>query len=331
MPAWISATMSPVRSLPAAAMHHYRSGADVLGEDIDRPHELQAAAVDHVGVEIGHVRGAVEPGRVVDVDHPVHDRDVMGGHSVDEPGTAVELALLTEIDHRLQTQPLDSSSAGIGQADGVVGAVEHPCRHPLPVGGGPATGVTDVEASLDVDVECLFPVPHVRIAGSKQPCNAWSTSARSAAASSTTAAASTAATPTWRPPCITRTRRTTTDRSKGSASISPPTRSARLRDGFDATQHTIGDSVIEFADDDTAYVETYVCARQRRHDETGQFLETFGGRYVDRFERRGGEWKIADRVVVHEWDKVERVELAFPAGRFTEGRRSRDDVSYRRR
>ena len=41
-----------------------------------------------------------------------------------------------------------------------------------------------------------------------------------------------------------------------------------------------------------------------------------------------GEWKIAHRVVVHEWDQLEHVEPAFPPGRFTEGRRDRDDVSY---
>jgi hypothetical protein len=32
--------------------------------------------------------------------------------------------------------------------------------------------------------------------------------------------------------------------------------------------------------------------------------------------------------VVHEWDKVERVELAFEPGRFTAGRRGRDDASF---
>ena len=57
-------------------------------------------------------------------------------------------------------------------------------------------------------------------------------------------------------------------------------------------------------------------------------LETFGGRYVDRFERRDGEWKIAHRTVVHEWDKVEHVELAFPPGRFTEGVRGPRRLSY---
>ena len=56
-------------------------------------------------------------------------------------------------------------------------------------------------------------------------------------------------------------------------------------------------------------------------------METFGGRYVDRFERRSGDWKIAHRIVVHEWDKVEHVELAYAPGRFTEGVRGPADVS----
>ena len=64
-------------------------------------------------------------------------------------------------------------------------------------------------------------------------------------------------------------------------------------------------------------MECHVCARQRRIDGDQTVLETFGGRYLDRFERRDGEWRIAHRTVVHEWDKVETVELAFPPGRFT--------------
>ena len=48
-------------------------------------------------------------------------------------------------------------------------------------------------------------------------------------------------------------------------------------------------------------------------------LETFGGRYVDRFERRDGEWRIAHRTVFRTWDKVEHVELPFPPGGYNEG------------
>ncbi len=40
------------------------------------------------------------------------------------------------------------------------------------------------------------------------------------------------------------------------------------------------------------------------------------------------QWKIAHRTVVHEWDKVEHVELAFPPGRFTEGVRGPADPIY---
>jgi hypothetical protein len=60
-------------------------------------------------------------------------------------------------------------------------------------------------------------------------------------------------------------------------------------------------------------------------------METFGGRYVDRFERRDGEWKIADRVVVHEWSTLEPLTAAFPGQRFVQGRRDGDDVSYQGR
>jgi hypothetical protein len=102
----------------------------------------------------------------------------------------------------------------------------------------------------------------------------------------------------------------------------------RRLERYDATMHTIANTTIDFTGRDTANVECHVCARQRRSDDDGVVLETFGGRYVDRFERRNGDWRIAHRVLVHEWDKVERVELAFPPGRYREGVRGRSDPSY---
>lgn len=103
---------------------------------------------------------------------------------------------------------------------------------------------------------------------------------------------------------------------------------SRLSTRYEATMHTVGNTVIRFAGPDVAHVESHVCARQRRRDEHGAVLETFGGRYVDRFECREGEWKIAHRTVVHEWDQLERIEPAFPPGRFTKGVRGAEDVSY---
>ena len=104
----------------------------------------------------------------------------------------------------------------------------------------------------------------------------------------------------------------------------------RLGTAYDATMHSIGNTTIDFVDDHTAHVETYVHAVHRRTRDAGPEIMSFGGRYVDRFERRDGAWRIADRVVVHEWDRLDRVTPAYPEGQFREGVRSRDDLSYGR-
>ena len=51
-------------------------------------------------------------------------------------------------------------------------------------------------------------------------------------------------------------------------------------------------------DGDTAHTETYDLFVARNKDES---LIQAGGRYIDRFERRGGEWKIALRTNAIEW------------------------------
>jgi hypothetical protein len=104
---------------------------------------------------------------------------------------------------------------------------------------------------------------------------------------------------------------------------------SRLPARYRATQHTIANTIIDFVDDDTAHVESHVCARHLRDDGVDVLaMETFFGRYVDRFERREGVWKIATRLVVHDWDLAEPVTLAFPPGRFTDGARGPADPSY---
>ena len=103
-----------------------------------------------------------------------------------------------------------------------------------------------------------------------------------------------------------------------------------LRAHAEATLHFLGDSLIDFTSDDTAHVETYVHAEHRCDGAAGPYLEMFGGRYVDRFERRDGEWRIADRLCIREWDRRTPIEPAFPPDRFTEGRRDRADPCYGR-
>lgn len=65
--------------------------------------------------------------------------------------------------------------------------------------------------------------------------------------------------------------------------------------------HQISNILIELQGD-VAAVESYFTAYQEETDAQGQALETLlCGRYVDRFECRGGEWRVAARTVVYDW------------------------------
>lgn len=101
-----------------------------------------------------------------------------------------------------------------------------------------------------------------------------------------------------------------------------------LAKAFESTMHMLGQSIIEFTDADVARAETYVIARHVRRDAEERFLESVGARYVDRVERRSGEWKLGDRVVVYEWSTVDRIASALPVERFRKGTRSREDPAY---
>ena len=105
---------------------------------------------------------------------------------------------------------------------------------------------------------------------------------------------------------------------------------ASTRDRWLASQHQLHQSNIAL-DGETAWVETYFTAYHRVEDADGETqLETFGGRYVDRFERRVGVWAIADRVVVYDWSRIDTVANAYPSEPFEPGQRSKADLSYRR-
>ncbi len=73
------------------------------------------------------------------------------------------------------------------------------------------------------------------------------------------------------------------------------------------SMHFLGNCLIDFSDELTAVVETYFIAIQRREPQiiesgsniTGTDIEVFG-RYCDRFEKRDGVWKVAERQVVYD-------------------------------
>jgi len=72
-------------------------------------------------------------------------------------------------------------------------------------------------------------------------------------------------------------------------------------DAITNTQHHIGQSHIELVGDN-ARVETQVISYHRIVFGKGDERDTvIGGRYCDRFERRGAEWRVAARTMLYDW------------------------------
>ena len=90
------------------------------------------------------------------------------------------------------------------------------------------------------------------------------------------------------------------------------------------TTHTVD------IDGDTAHAETYVMGAMRVRD--GKTLSLMGGRYIDRLERKEGQWRIVLRRCTIEWACNASASLvtsgAF-AG-FIKGTWGHDDPSYAR-
>ncbi|NGP07381.1 nuclear transport factor 2 family protein [Rhodococcus sp. 14C212] len=97
---------------------------------------------------------------------------------------------------------------------------------------------------------------------------------------------------------------------------------------YESTTHSLGTIIIDL-DGDTAYTESYFTGMHllKPNGENDRKLLTSVGRYVDRFERRNNEWRIASRVVVKTFRDVRTV--TEPIGdRFVLGSRSRLDPAY---
>lgn len=93
------------------------------------------------------------------------------------------------------------------------------------------------------------------------------------------------------------------------------------------SSHFIGNLLIEFAGPDVALVETYVRTIQQypvhaksqlaqltggAAGEDGTPMDMFtSSRYLDRMERRGGEWRIARRDLIQDWKQI--VDVKYPA------------------
>jgi hypothetical protein len=98
---------------------------------------------------------------------------------------------------------------------------------------------------------------------------------------------------------------------------------------FISTTHNTGNQLVEL-DGDSAWAEHYTVATHRHppaaDGSTSDMIASV--RYVDRMERRGGEWRIARRVMLLDWFRIEPVSgVNHDAAR---GRRDRTDPSYLR-
>lgn len=112
------------------------------------------------------------------------------------------------------------------------------------------------------------------------------------------------------------------------------------------SSHQISNILIEFASPELALVETYARTLQRYPAEAKANLAQLSGgeagrpgvgmdlltssRYVDRFERRHGEWRIARRTLIQDWKQLLEVSEHAPKPKpgWLVGRRDQQDCVY---
>ena len=98
---------------------------------------------------------------------------------------------------------------------------------------------------------------------------------------------------------------------------------------FRTHQHITANHTCEL-DGDTAHCETYyIFAGMMAADNA---LAMSGGRYIDRMEKRGGEWRIAARKCLVEWTSANMTvpEMAHVYAAVGKVARDRSDCSYDR-
>lgn len=99
------------------------------------------------------------------------------------------------------------------------------------------------------------------------------------------------------------------------------------------SMHLVANVLIEFADHSgeksTAACETYGVSLHRSDDAKPYMNLATGFRYLDRFGKRGGEWKIAERTAVGEWSMKVSPEAWWEIPKEqTSGRRDGGDAIY---
>lgn len=101
-----------------------------------------------------------------------------------------------------------------------------------------------------------------------------------------------------------------------------------IKPGSAVAMHFVGNTLIE-VEGDIAFAESYLLAF-RAYDQGGRsYNRTRAARFNDRFERRQGQWRISERVVTDDWDRVDEV-LQRQEGHalFRRGSKDQNDPVY---
>lgn len=94
-----------------------------------------------------------------------------------------------------------------------------------------------------------------------------------------------------------------------------------LGKAYAGTQHRLHNTFVEFEGDTVAHVETYVVADHlTRNDDGRETIDSFAGRYLDRFEHRDGRWAIVRRALRRDWTRRDEVTAHMP-GQFVDSER----------
>ena len=99
----------------------------------------------------------------------------------------------------------------------------------------------------------------------------------------------------------------------------------------EAASHNLGSLFLKL-DGDVAWCESYATNFIRVRSANGESVSVIiQGRILDRFERRNGEWRIAARQVIPEWQLNAEALIGKEAVEkyFSVPRKGRDDPSYK--
>ena len=101
-----------------------------------------------------------------------------------------------------------------------------------------------------------------------------------------------------------------------------------VKPGRDSAMHFLGNVRIE-VEDGIAFAESYVLAFRAFRRGERPYTRTRAVRFIDRFTKRDGEWRISERVVADDWNRIDEViEAMADTDRFRYGTKDRADPVY---